>query len=76
MVMKSDVVFLLSRGPKSETELAAFLGASQLPEINGILMDLKRSGFVTVRPRQIKRVDNVVFWDREFLLNTHASTAA
>jgi len=76
MTMKYDILFLLARGAKTDVELAAFLGASQLPAIKRIIEDLIASGSVRVRARQIRQVGNIVYWEREYLTRSHTSSAA
>ena len=52
--MKSDLIYLLSCGPKSEIELAAFFGTENLAAVMSIIDELKQTGFVEATYRQAK----------------------
>jgi hypothetical protein len=76
IVMKSEVIYLLSRGAKSELELAAFFGAAQLAAVMMIIDKLINIGCIEKGRRQIRVTGNVVRWDCEYRLCTHIVSAA
>lgn len=57
-IMKSDLIYLLSCGPKSEIELAAFFGAENLALVMSIIDELKQTGCVEASYRQVKAGNN------------------
>lgn len=82
VVMKSDVLLLLSRGPKSKVELAAFFGTNKMDSVMEVINILKASGYVAVRGRRTQQsgknrpFGNVVNFDCEYVLRMPASSVA
>lgn len=74
--MKSDILTLLSRGAKSEVELAAFFGFDAVGEVMNTIEELESWGIVESRSRQVHEGNNVFRWDREYSLCNQNIVAA
>ena len=71
--MKSDILELLARGAKSETELAAFFGVELMPLVMQSIEEMMDWGLLTSHGRQIHEGNNVFHWDREYCLRLEAA---
>ncbi len=65
--MRSQILELLSRGAKNETELAAFFGAESILEVMESIELMMAWGLVSKRSRQIHEGNNVFHWDQEYI---------